>query len=185
MRKLGITESEVMMSIDNEMAAPMYRTSSNKNDDGRVEHIKKSVNNPLALSSENSRELKADMLKFDSVTSPLSRDLATGTSTRDEPLDVLVASVRLPSICQRLWSCKGLLLIACAIGVAQNVLCTNAALYFSTDLMLIAGICKPYEWGIGIGFMKVMNSFNPPYYIRLDHGGGRKKYILKIGASLS
>lgn len=57
---------------------------------------------------------------------------------------------------KRLWARKGKLCTACFVGVAQNVLCTNAALYFSTDLLLLAGVCKPNEWGIGLGIMKVL-----------------------------
>lgn len=56
------------------------------------------------------------------------------------------------------WTHKVELLTACFVGIAQNVLCLNAVLYFSVDLFYLAEVCKPLEWGISIGVVKLVGT---------------------------
>lgn len=72
-----------------------------------------------------------------------------------------------------LWTHRSELLTACFVGIAQNLLCLNAILYFSTDLFYLAQVCAPYEWGMGVGIVKVMlatmvsNAFGNSLYIEI------------------
>lgn len=48
------------------------------------------------------------------------------------------------------------LMLALFAGIAQDMMATNAILYYSTDIFRSVGICKPYWFGLGIGFLKLL-----------------------------
>lgn len=66
-----------------------------------------------------------------------------------------VLSTPLRKLPQLLWEHKRQMGTACFVGIAQNVLCLNAVQYYSTDLFYLAQVCKPEQWGIGLGVVKV------------------------------
>lgn len=140
MKMLGIVEMEFMgdtnLSISPDFQSITGESSINREDSSLSENLIKPTKENANANYRLSR-----------TTIGMSPKAMNQTKGR-------FRSAKRTSILKRVSSCK-LLLIACGIGIAQNVLCTNAALYFSMDLMWLARICKPYEWGIGLSIIKV------------------------------
>eukprot|EP00922_Rhytidocystis_sp_ex-Travisia-forbesii_P047350 GHVS01070516.1.p1 GENE.GHVS01070516.1~~GHVS01070516.1.p1 ORF type:complete len:508 (-),score=63.11 GHVS01070516.1:377-1834(-) len=66
---------------------------------------------------------------------------------------------RLMKTCLDLLTYKRQVLIAIGVGVAQDFIATNAVLYYANDIFRSAGVCEPYFLFIGIGLVKLVDTF--------------------------
>eukprot|EP00922_Rhytidocystis_sp_ex-Travisia-forbesii_P025979 GHVS01038081.1.p1 GENE.GHVS01038081.1~~GHVS01038081.1.p1 ORF type:complete len:583 (+),score=70.55 GHVS01038081.1:57-1805(+) len=80
------------------------------------------------------------------------------------------------------WSCRHLcgefkthkvqVITAIGVGICQNLIATNAMLYYSYDLFTMAGVGKPNVLGIGLGLMKLVGVVTT--FLVVDTIGRRK-----------